>query len=49
MSSIYEQIYQLIDAEAEEYFWQQIEELDGIDPCEECFDCEEWCKYATAA
>ena len=44
MSSIYEYIYNLIDAEFDEWFWEQQEEAE--DACAECFDCYEGCAYA---
>lgn len=44
MSTIYENIYELIDREWEAEYWNLLEEADG--ECAECFECYADCEFA---
>ena len=40
----YEYLYDMLDAQAEEWYWEQADDLANI--CAECFDCDDECRYA---
>lgn len=47
MASVYENLYKKLDAEAEEYYWETIEQFDDEydKGCGECFECFDDCPY----